>query len=482
MVSLRSLGGALTIILTVSTVAFSQGTADIVGRVTDASGAVLPAVTVTAENIATKSIRTTVSTDTGDYVFTLLPIGAYTVKIELQGFQTVNTKRGPCDGRPRARRREDGAGDGAGEPDRQRRGPTAADRLCDGQLAHRPRRRCRMLRYQVGTSSAWCSSFRARMKARSARSPTARGPTSAARPRRCPSTASNDVLNNQLVDGMDNNERTIGTVAIKPSIDAIAEVRVQTNMYTAETGRTLGGVINIITKSGGNQFHGSGFEFARHERFDARLFFAQDKPLTRQNQFGGSIGGPISKDRTFFFADYEGYRIKQGVPSVVTVPTVRMRNGDFSELSTQIYDPINANADAVCGQPDSGQPLRSDRRQVHAALPDADRSGAGQQLLVHERAHPGQRRDRRPCRPPVRRSQHHLRAIFVQQDRHADAEPVPADRHRRQLDRPDVHRRRSGNRQLRGTELHHRAQRDRQLRAHPERDDHHGGEGQLLEA
>ena len=62
----------------------------------------------------------------------------------------------------------------------------------------------------------------------------------------------NDVLNNQLVDGMDNNERTIGTVAIKPSIDAIAEVRVQTNMYTAETGRTLGGVINIITKSGGN--------------------------------------------------------------------------------------------------------------------------------------------------------------------------------------------------------------------------------------
>ena len=89
MVSLRSLGGALLIILTVSTVAFSQGTADIVGRVTDASGAVLPAVTVTAENIATKSVRTTVSTDTGDYVFTLLPIGAYTVKIELQGFQTV---------------------------------------------------------------------------------------------------------------------------------------------------------------------------------------------------------------------------------------------------------------------------------------------------------------------------------------------------------------------------------------------------------
>ena len=206
-----------------------------------------------------------------------------------------------------------------------------------------------MLRYQAGTSSAWCSSFPGANEG--ALSSLANG----TRPdeRRQTSSVSingvNDVLNNQLVDGMDNNERTIGTVAIKPSIDAIAEVRVQTNMYTAETGRTLGGVINIITKSGGNSFHGSGFEFARHERFDARLFFAQDKPLTRQNQFGGSIGGPISRDRTFFFADYEGYRIKQGVPSVVTVPTVRMRNGDFWELSTQIYDPINAKRTPFAG-------------------------------------------------------------------------------------------------------------------------------------
>ncbi len=143
---------------------------------------------------------------------------------------------------------------------------------------------------------------------------------------------------------------SIGTVAIKPSIDAIAEVRVQTNMYTAETGRTLGGVINIITKSGGNQFHGSGFEFARHEKFDARLFFAQGQaldapePVWRKHWWTDQV-----KDRTFFFADYEGYRIKQGVPSVVTVPTVRMRNGDFSELSAQIYDPINATRTPFAG-------------------------------------------------------------------------------------------------------------------------------------
>src|SRR4029434_551233 len=112
----------------------------------------------------------------------------------------------------------------------------------------------------------------------------------------------NDVLNNQLVDGMDNNERSIGTVAIKPSIDAIAEVRVQTNMYTAETGRTLGGVINIITKSGTNQYHGSAFEFGRHEKFDSRPFFAKEKPEMRQNQFGGSLGGALPRGRALVLA------------------------------------------------------------------------------------------------------------------------------------------------------------------------------------
>src|SRR5207247_5108411 len=94
----------------------------------------------------------------------------------------------------------------------------------------------------------------------------------------------NDVLNNQLVDGMDNNERTIGTVGIKPSIDAIAEVKVQTNIYSAETGRTLGGIVNIITKSGGNQYHGSTLEFTRNDRFDSRMFCStQKRPIRQQH-------------------------------------------------------------------------------------------------------------------------------------------------------------------------------------------------------
>ena len=149
-----------------------------------------------------------------------------------------------------------------------------------------------------------------------------------------------DNQNNQLIDGMDNNERAIGTIGVKPSIDAIAEIKVQTSNYTAEAGRTAGGVVNIITKSGTNTFSGSAFEFYRNDRFDSRNFFSATKPLLNQHQFGGSLGGPLRTDRMFFFGDYEGFRQRQGVTNLVTLPTARMRAGDFSELSVPIYDPL----------------------------------------------------------------------------------------------------------------------------------------------
>jgi len=331
----------LFVSLALSTTAFAQGTADLVGRVTDTSGGVLPAVTVTATNVATKSVRTTITSDTGDYTFPLLPIGGYTVKIELQGFQAVNA------------RVDLATGDRARVDVKMQIGTVAETVLVTGESP--------LLQTDTSTVSALISEktvqdapipgrniIRMVQMIPGASEGALSSLANGTRPdeRRQTSSVSingvNDVLNNQLVDGMDNNERTIGTVGIKPSIDAIAEVRVQTNMYTAETGRTLGGVINILTKSGSNQFHGSAFEFARHERFDSRLFFAQGKPINRQNQYGGSLGGPIKANKTFFFADYEGYRLKQGVPTVVTVPTAKMRTGDFSELPVQIFDPTTS--------------------------------------------------------------------------------------------------------------------------------------------
>ena len=330
--------GVLAVFFAFQTIAFAQGTADIVGRVSDVSGGVLPAVSVTAENVATKTSRSTITSPTGDYTFTLLPIGSYTVKIELTGFQTVSA------------RVDLATGDRARVDAKMQVGTVAETVLVTGdapllqtdtatvgalinektvQDAPIPGRNIiRMVQLIPGASEGALSSL-----ANGTR-PDERRQTSSVS-----INGTNDVLNNQLVDGMDNNERTIGSVGIKPAIDAIAEVKVQTNLYTAESGRTLGGIVNILTKSGSNQYHGSGFEFARNERFDSRSFFATTKPLTRQQQYGGSFGGPIRANKTFFFVDYDGYRLKQGVPSVITVPTTKMRTGDFSELSAVIYDP-----------------------------------------------------------------------------------------------------------------------------------------------
>jgi hypothetical protein len=144
-----------------------------------------------------------------------------------------------------------------------------------------------------------------------------------------------------MIDGADNNERLMGTAGVRVSIDAVAEVKIQTNLYAAETGRTNGGVINVITKSGTNKLSGSAYDYVRRGRFDSRTYFATVDPDRKQDQFGGSLGGPLKTNRTFFFADYEGYRLKEGQPNLITVPNAAMLRGDFSALlpNTIIYDP-----------------------------------------------------------------------------------------------------------------------------------------------
>jgi hypothetical protein len=150
--------------------------------------------------------------------------------------------------------------------------------------------------------------------------------------------------NTFLLDGVDNNETWLQTVVIFPSVDALDEFKLQTSTYAAEFGRSLGGVVNLQVKSGANQLRGGAFGFLRDDALDANNFFNNRAGIAkapfRQRQFGGTLGGPIWKDRTFFFADYQGMRIQQGVNRVSTVPSVAMRDGDFSEISQVIYDPL----------------------------------------------------------------------------------------------------------------------------------------------
>src|SRR4030095_5951690 len=155
-------------------------------------------------------------------------------------------------------------------------------------------------------------------------------------------------LNQVLIDGIDATEMISQTFVVRPTVEGIQEFKVLTNNAGAEFGRAGGAVIVINTKSGGNQVHGSVFEFLRNSALDAKNFFDRpnDKiPPFRQNQFGGSLGGPIRRDGTFFFTDYEGQREVVGQTLLVTVPTLAMRQGNFAGIAPNgIFDPDSTRA------------------------------------------------------------------------------------------------------------------------------------------
>ena len=137
--------------------------------------------------------------------------------------------------------------------------------------------------------------------------------------------------NNFSVNGGDANDQFVNLPTIQPTPDAIEEFRVITNTFDAEYGRNSGSVVNVITKSGTNSFHGNVYEYFRNTVLNAQGYFNTVKPQVNQNQFGGTFGGPIKKDRTFFFTSYEGRRIRQGISGqTVAVPTPAERTGDFS--------------------------------------------------------------------------------------------------------------------------------------------------------
>ena len=148
--------------------------------------------------------------------------------------------------------------------------------------------------------------------------------------------------NNFLLDGVYNVDPKLNTVGVRPPLDAIREFEVQASSYDAAFGRNPGAQINVVLNSGANAFHGTAFEFFRNATLDARNFFApasESAPKYQRNQFGGSLGGAIVRNRTFFFADYEGTRVREGITRVTNVPTLAERAGDFS--ATLFRKPIN---------------------------------------------------------------------------------------------------------------------------------------------
>src|SRR5207248_6986487 len=146
-----------------------------------------------------------------------------------------------------------------------------------------------------------------------------------------------------LMDGVAITDEHFNNMVIAPSIDSIEEVNIEKTSYAPEFGGKSGAVINVVSRSGSNDFHGSLFEFVRNDVFDAKNFF--DSPIApippfRQNQFGASAGGPVVKNKTFFFLSYEGEQIRKSLSQTFSVPTAAMRAGNFAGLPA-IYDPLN---------------------------------------------------------------------------------------------------------------------------------------------
>lgn len=152
--------------------------------------------------------------------------------------------------------------------------------------------------------------------------------------------------NNFLIDGANNFNGVDGGFVLKPPLDAITEFKILTHNANAEFGNALGSTTNIITRSGTNRFHGSLWEFVRNDAFDATNYFASSTEPLKQNQFGATFGGPIRKDKTFFFAYYEGFRNRQGETQGSTVPSLAERQGNFGQLC-----PEGFNGNGMCNNP-----------------------------------------------------------------------------------------------------------------------------------
>jgi hypothetical protein len=161
------------------------------------------------------------------------------------------------------------------------------------------------------------------------------------------------------LDGTENRDPILGIIVINPNLEAIGETKITSQNYDAEFGQAIAGVVSVQTKSGTNELHGSIFDFRQNDVLQARNPFSQSRPDpitgklvpdTIKNQFGGSIGGPIKKDKFFYFADYQGLRSKVGGTRLLTVPTLKARTGDLSEYGVAIFDPSTGTSVATRSQ------------------------------------------------------------------------------------------------------------------------------------
>ncbi|MGP0019033.1 MAG: TonB-dependent receptor domain-containing protein [Candidatus Sulfotelmatobacter sp.] len=360
--SQKTVGLAVLACLSLSTLLSAQGTGGrILGLVSDPTGAVLSGVKVTATNDATGIARDAVSNDSGEYVFPTLPVGSYTVSFDATGFKKAVRRGIALDVNQaitlnmtmqlgESREVVDVTSEAPLVDTTSTQLGAVVNNRSVNELPLNARDTYQFLQLQPGVQSQLGSSGGTFYGSDDAGAVSVNGGRSRA--------------NNFSVNGGDANDQFVNLPTIQPTPDAIEEFRVISNTFDAEYGRNSGAVVNVITKSGTNQWHGDLYEYFRNTILNTQGYFNTVKPQENQNQFGGTFGGPVVKDRTFFFVSYEGRRVRQGISGqTVAVPTPQERGGVFAggfpqfviNPITQMAMPVQITdqftADALNGRP-----------------------------------------------------------------------------------------------------------------------------------
>src|SRR5271166_265016 len=325
---------ACIVALCLSPLSFGQAIGSFSGTVTDKSGAAIASAKVTVTSQGTGTSREITTDASGHYIVNYLPVGLYTIKVDFQRFQSAITKDVKL--QVDESRELDftlvlSAVSSTVEVEAeavavQTTNPTLGQVITSQEVAQLPLNGRDFVQLatltpgtvqETNTNSFFNGGPSSEVSARGSFSLSVGGS-------RANST-------DWLLDGNDNNELTAGGIAILSSIDSIQEFKVLTYNYSAEFGTRGGPTVLVTTKSGTDQFHGSVFEFLRNTSLDARSYFAASTEKFNLNQFGATLGGPVKKDKVFFFADYEEKYQRHGIPFTGVQPTAAMRNGDFSD-------------------------------------------------------------------------------------------------------------------------------------------------------
>ncbi|HEY1656721.1 MAG TPA: carboxypeptidase regulatory-like domain-containing protein [Candidatus Sulfotelmatobacter sp.] len=338
----------------------AQSTGSIVGTVTDSSGASVAGASVTITETRTNTQRVLITDADGRFVANVMQVGTYAVKVTASGFQSaektgilleaqaspeINFTLSPSTVSEKVTVEANSVAVETSNASLSQ--VVHSEEVADLPLNGRNFVELATLAPGVSTGDQPNDFFSG--GASSGSETSIRGSFSLS------VAGSRENRTDWLYDGVDDGELTSGALGVVPSIDALQEFNVLTSNYSIEYGTRAGPTVLLNSKSGTNQFHGTLFDFLRNTALNASSYFSPINPEYIRNQFGGSIGGPIIKDKTFFFLDYEGTRSIQGLPALTQVPTQLEREGNFTESfpgapEAPIYDPNTTTVDPVTGQ------------------------------------------------------------------------------------------------------------------------------------